>query len=380
MARDYELDRLKSEEQSLFQAKQTAWQRWMDAKDRADEAYEASQRAWEERCSANEIMNREFEAMKSSSEHHQEIWGEYGRIRDYNNAQIESLKREADYEHQQMCSCFDQASSAYEYGDKSMAPIYSQEGHEHKDRRDELNAEISELAREVKEARQDAECRAPKTDSLAFHSAQNAFNRAKEYNQRLETEFKRLKAERDRLKAEFDRLQEDHKRAKVAFQNRLEEVKSANQRERDRTLDKAGVRYSERADAKIVKKSDGTTQVYHGGLGKGDGIGHGHTTLDQSGRVSYDRDAFAEHGSQNYTDAKFGTFDGKSAKIYPDKRHGHEGWQNILYSDKGVFKPGHDHGHVILDENGSVRLWRDQGQTRGKEWYLDEAKDDHTKI
>lgn len=85
-----------------------------------------------------------------------------------------------------MCSCFDQASSAYEYGDKSMAPIYSQEGHEHKDRRDELNAEISELAREVKEARQDAECRAPKTDSLAFHSAQDAFNRAKEYNQRLD--------------------------------------------------------------------------------------------------------------------------------------------------------------------------------------------------
>ena len=68
MARDYALDRLKSEEQSLFQAKQTAWQRWMDAKDRADEAYEASQRAWEERCSANETMNREFEAMKSSSE------------------------------------------------------------------------------------------------------------------------------------------------------------------------------------------------------------------------------------------------------------------------------------------------------------------------
>ena len=40
----------------------------MDAKDRADEAYEASQRAWEERCSANETMNREFEATKSSSE------------------------------------------------------------------------------------------------------------------------------------------------------------------------------------------------------------------------------------------------------------------------------------------------------------------------
>ena len=33
-------------------------------------------------------------------------------------------------------------------------------------------------------------------------------------------------------------------------------------------FDKAGVRWSERNDAKIVKKADGTTQVYYGGLAK----------------------------------------------------------------------------------------------------------------
>lgn len=125
--------------------------------------------------------------------------------------------------------------------------MWSQEGHEHKDRRDELNAEIPELAREVKQA-----------------------------------------------KAEFDRLQTQFKQAQATFNRRLEEIKSESQRERDRTLDRAGVRYSERSDAKIVKKTDGTTQIYHGGLGSGDGIGHGHTALDQSGRVIYDRDSFFE--------------------------------------------------------------------------------------
>ncbi len=180
MARDHELDRLKSEEQSLFQAKQAAWQRWQDAKKRASDAYDAAQAAWRDRCSAKETMNREFEAMRRSSERHQDVWDEYGRIRDANNAQIEYLKSQADYEHQQMCSCFDQASSAYEYGDKSMAPYYSQEGHAHKERRDELNTEISALAREVKDARQNAEWRAPKTDSSAFHSAKNEFERVKE--------------------------------------------------------------------------------------------------------------------------------------------------------------------------------------------------------
>ena len=37
---------------------------------------------------------------------------------------------------------------------------------------------------------------------------------------------------------------------------------------RKRTLDKAGVDYFERDSAKIVKKADGTTQVYHGGFGR----------------------------------------------------------------------------------------------------------------
>jgi hypothetical protein len=60
--------------------------------------------------------------------------------------------------------------------------MWSQEGHEHKDRRDELNAEISELAREVKQA-----------------------------------------------KADFDRLQAQFKQIQTTFNRRLEEIKSESQ-------------------------------------------------------------------------------------------------------------------------------------------------------
>jgi len=318
--------------------------------------------------------------MQRSSEHYAQVWDEYGRIRDYNNSRIESLKWEADREHQEMQSCFDQASSEYEYGDKSTAPVYSQEGHEHKERRNDLNAEISELAREVKEARQNAEWRAPKTDSSAFHRAKDAFERAKSRHESAQSEFKRLKAKRDRLKSEFDSAHAEHLRLKEAFQHKLEEVKSNNRRERDRTLDKAGVRWSDRKDAKIVKKADGTTQVYHGGIGKGDGLSHGHTALDQFGNKTYDRDAFSEHGSQNYTDAQYGTFNGKPAKVLPDKRVGRNGWQNILYTDTGDFNPKKEHGHVLINDAGSVIYWRDEDQKHGGEWLVDERKDDHTKI
>ena len=379
MSRNYELDSLKSREQDAFQRKQAAFQRYADARDRCKEAHDVMQTAWEERVGAKEKMNREWEEMRRTSENYREVWDEYGRIRDQNNYEIERLRAEADSEHQQMIDCFERASSCYEFGDKSEAPYWSSQGHDHKDRRDSINEEVSRLCQEVKSARQNAEWRAPKTDSSAFHRAKEVFERAKSRHESAQAEFKRLKAERDRLKDAFDSLQAEHTRLKEEFQRKLEEVKLANKRERDKTLDKAGVRWSERNDAKIVKKTDGTTQVYHGGLGKGDGLGHGHTTLDQFGNKTYDRDAFAEHGSQNYIDAQHGTFGGKPAKVYPDKRKNHEGWQNVLYSDKGNFTPGESHGHILVNEAGGVVMWRDEGQEHGKEWLIDESKDDHTK-
>ena len=215
--------------------------------------------------------------------------------------------------------CFERASAAYEYGDKSEAPIYATEGHEHRNRRDELNEEVGILIQEIRDAKANAEWRAPKTDSSAFHRAKDIFNDAKTRHEAVQAEFKRLKAERDRCKAEFDSLQAEHIRLKEELQRKLAEVKAANQRERDRALDKAGVRWSERKNAKIVKKADGTTQIYHGGLGSGDGLGHGHTALDQFGNKTYDRGAFEKHGKQNYTD------DSKGVTIYDRRaRPGHE--------------------------------------------------------
>lgn len=118
MSRNYEL--LKPKEQGAFQRKQAAFQ-------------------------------------PRNSDHYREVWDGCSHISDNNNSRIESLKREAKREHQKMIGCFNQASSEYEYGDKSMALIYVKEGHEHKKRRDELDAEISELTREVKDTRKNAE-------------------------------------------------------------------------------------------------------------------------------------------------------------------------------------------------------------------------------
>lgn len=311
---NHELDHLRAAEQEAFRRKQALFQVYIDAKNRASEAHDAMDAAWRERSIARDEMNREYEAMQASYERNSRIWEAYRNLRDYNNSQIDSLRHEADYEHREMIRCFDQASSEYEYGDKSAAPAYASEGHEHKDRRDELNSEISTLIQEIKDAKRSAEWQAPRTDNSAFKSAKERFERAKIIHESAQTEFKRLKAERDRAKADFDSAQAEHVRLKAEFQTKLEEVKARNQRERDSVLDKAGVNWLERNDAKVVKKSDGTTQIYHGGLGSGDGIGHGHTVLDGSGRKTYDRGAFSEHGSQNFTD------DGGKGVTFYDRR------------------------------------------------------------
>lgn len=359
MSRNYELDSLKSREQEAFSRKQTAFQCYAEARDRCSVAHDAMDSAWEERCSARDEMNREYEEMQRASDNYREVWDEYGRIRDENNYEIEHLRAEADSEHQEMIDCFSRASDCYEYGDKAEAPYWSSQGHDHKERRDSINEEVSRLCQEVKEAKQNAEWRAPKTDSSAFHRAKDAFERAKSRHESAQAEFKRLKAERDRLKSTFDSLQEEHTRLKEEFQRKLEEVKSANRRERERTLDKAGVRWSERNDAKIVKKSDGTIQVYHGGIGKGDGLGHGHTALDRHGNKTYDRGAFAEHGRQNFTDT-----DSKGITVYDrNARPGHEvmgirGSSNLHGQPYNPRKHPDEVGHVTQFYGDGVRVSR----------------------
>ena len=313
MPKNPELDRLKTEQQSLFEQKQAAFQRFKDLQERTNIAHDVMQSAWDERTRAREHMNREFEARQSAYSHRDSVWDEYGRIRDYNNSRIESLKYEADAEHRAMQDCFEQASNAYQYGDKSEAPYYSQQGHEHKDRRDALNAEISELTREVKQAKANAEASAPRISSYAFDSAKSAFESAKARHESAQAEFKRLKAMRDSAKAEFDRLQAQFKQAQAAFNHKLEEVKSERTAMKQQAVDKVNMALIESNahylgtifghNAKIVPRKDnsGKIDVYFGGLNAaGDGFGHGHATIDRNGNVTYLRDAWVADKKRDY--------------------------------------------------------------------------------
>ena len=319
MLRNPELDRLKSRQQSLFEQKQAAFQRFKDLQEQTNVAYRTMQACWDERVRARERMNREFEAMQSTYSCSDSVWSEYTRIRDRNNSKIESLKYEADIEHRAMQECFDEASSAYQYGDKSDAPYFSQQGYEHRDRRNALNAEISELAREVKQAKANAEALAPKTDPSAFNRAKSSFEQAKSRHESAQAEFNALKNQLYSVKADFEHLQEKFKQAQAAFNHKLEEVKSELNLKKHQVIDKVNMALVHEKggafylgsifgqDAKIRSRNDGSgkTDVFFGGLsGSGDGAGHGHAIIDRDGNVTYLRDAWQNHDDYLIDDAR----------------------------------------------------------------------------
>ena len=393
MPKDYKLESLKKAEEDAFRKKQDAWQRYATARDRTNIAYKELQKAKAERNAAHDEMNREYERKERAWELYRSVWGEYSRIKSFNGPRIDQLRAENEYEHQAMQDAFEQAHSEYEFGDKSMASYYSEQGHAHKERRNDLGAEISQLAQEIKSARAYAEqCAPSKPDSSAFQSARERFMAAKSYVESVQAEFNKLKAERDAAKSEFDSAQRKWAEAKEASSSRLTQIKDEQARERERTLDKASVSSYERRDAKIVRKTDGTTQVYHGGLGKGDGFGHGHTALDHFGNKTYDRGAFEAHGHQNFADDKSKSsgapitgdirrdgnrrgkghrsdaddhddswtfiWEGKPAKGYPNRKDPAH-FTDILYDGANSNTRGDGHGHIIIeDSSGDVVFHR----------------------
>ena len=305
MARDVELDRLHEIQEEAFQEKQRLYQAMKDAKAEKRRLQTLSEAAWDDLQNAREEMNHEHDEMERSKSANDTVWEEYRRVKEYNNSRIESLKYEAYRLYQSMSSCFDRASSEYEYGDKAAAKSYSTEGHEYKEQLASVNEEIRELGAEVKQARPYAESQTRGSDISTFNFARSRFLELKRKHESLKAEYKSAKAEAVRAEEEFNAAQERFKTAQKAFKDRLEYVKGQrNQRlsEEDRLMDRAGVPFSYRRDCKVRRNADGSTDFFFGGLGSSDGYGHGHVSMDESGNVTYNRDVFDEHGAKNFTD------------------------------------------------------------------------------
>jgi hypothetical protein len=190
-----------------------------------------------------------------------------------------------------MGASFSSASSAHDRRDGAGAKSYADQGHAYKA---ESKGYVEERRRLVAELRSASDTH--KTYTPAFQAAKERFSTAKNAYESAKTAHERALAEYKTAKAAFDT-------ASKAFQARLTIVKAENAKkanDKRSIAERAGVPYVYRDKVYTKKDPDGTIQIYFGGVGEPNGPGHGHYTMDPSGKVTYKREPFDPHGEQNF--------------------------------------------------------------------------------
>jgi hypothetical protein len=339
VARDAELDRLKIEQDQAYQRK--------------EHARRVQDEAWERRSDAREAMNQAYDEKQRAYEIQDAAWQEYQGMRSSNGPRIDRLNDEQEAAFQNMKRAFENASSAHDQRDGASAKMYADEGHRYKEEAQAAVAERRELVAEIRAARDRHDDTKP------------AFQRAKERFGEKKREYDRAKTEHERKQAELRRAQGEFEEAKSAFRERLEAVRAESQRRKDdkRSIaERAGVPREYLDDVWVSTQSDGSVNIYFGGVGAPNGPGHGHYVMDASGNVTYARDPFDPHGRHNFTDAQQDYYDVIGAEAagsgefgFPCRFRGFDAYVesninmqgrpkiDIYYGPKGPFGPGHHH-------------------------------------
>ena len=279
MTSDSRLEQLKVVQERAFTKKQ--------------EAYQKQQDSWKKLSEAKSKLNQAFEAKQDAYNSQERAWQDYRSISDHNGPRIEYLKSAQEAAYLNMKDAFDRASSAHDCHDGASAKSYATEGHKYQA---ESKSYVEERRRLV------AECRSAKAQyepyKQAFEDAKIVFGNAKD-------EYEQAKVTRERANNEFKQAKADFDEAAKAFQARLSELKTEYTKKKESNqaiAARAGVPYQYRNDVYVSEDSDGTKNIYFGGMGKPDGPGHGHYSIDSYGSIIYKREPFDPHGHQNFED------------------------------------------------------------------------------
>ncbi|MDO3166641.1 hypothetical protein P5V90_06685 [Mycobacteroides abscessus subsp. abscessus] len=277
MARDPELDRLKAAQDLAFQRKQNA--------------HQVMQRAWERRLAAQKALNGAHDENQRAYAAQDDTWQDYQRIRSFNGPRIDSLKSQQETAYLNMKRAFDNASAAHDRRDGASARTYADEGHRHKADSQRYVAEFRPLIAEIQSAKARHEATKP-----AFQRTKDQFNRAKQ-------SYEHAKSEHEHAESDFKRLKNAFDQTATEFKKRLYKVRAESKKRNDENCalaDKAGVPLQYRDKVWISTNHEGTINLYFGGADKPNGPGHGHYVMDRNGTVTYRRDPFDPHGSQNF--------------------------------------------------------------------------------
>lgn len=329
MPQDPELDRLKTAQELAFQRKQSVWQ--------------IQQHAWELRKAARERMNAAFERKQRAFDAQRASGEAYFRIKSANGPQIDALDAQQERAFQEMGRAFEESKDAYRSRDGAAARRHADSGNSFRSESQRCVRERRNLVQQIR-------------DAWSRHEPnQRAFQDAKASYAAARADFDAAKAAHERAGADFKAARETHERAKQDFKDRLEAVRAQRQIDNRSLAERAGVPFGYRDNVRVSTQANGSINIYFGGEGAPDGEGHGHYSMDPSGRVTYRRDPFDPHGAHNFTDAAEWhkvrmSFDRDSGTYQTDNYIG-------IVGDAGQKSKA----HIVVDAEGDVVYVRDIG-------------------
>lgn len=342
LAKDAELDRLKTAQDLMYQRKQ--------------DAHKAQQTAWERLNSARDAMNRAFEAKQRAYDNQDASWQSLQRLRDSYGPRIESLNRQQQAAFENMGRAFENASSAHNSRNGAMAASYAADGHRYKA---ESQGYVSERRGLIAELRAASERHA---------GTKPAFQRAKDEFTSAKRAFEQARTTHDAAKRAFQTAKANFDKAVAEFRARLEKVKAANANrinDRREIARQAGVPMQYLDSVWVSPSGKGGHNIYFGGVGSPSGPGHAHYATDSSGKVTYKRDPFDPHGAHNFTENQGDYYDMVSREsaggdfgfrcrfrgydAYVETNVNKDGVRkiDIYYGPNGPFGPGHHHAGAL---------------------------------
>lgn len=196
-----------------------------------------------------EDLNKSFSHKQQSWEQQDEAWNYLKSVQSRLNPQISRLKLDHDQIFANMRDAGKKATEAYRSGDHINAKKYSNQGKSYKIQMATLVQERHRLIAIVKEATDD--------------------------HKRACNKYRIVKAEHEKLRQMFKSATKNAKPDKRYGRN----SKIAIAR-------RAGVPEKYHDDLYVKSKPDGSINIFFGGIGKPNGLGHGHHRIDANGKVT----------------------------------------------------------------------------------------------
>lgn len=220
---------------------------------------------WAKVDSAKNKKNQEWNLISSVQIQIDREWEVYKDLKNSTSRDIDYVKSQQEHYHEESQRLFKQASDAYNYGDKSMAPYYSAQAKEARENRNYWSGEVRRLIDYTRSIQKPTNS----VNRTAFNVARDELYRAKEEYSKIKQEFDEAKEIHENNLNNFNRCKDELGQAKkavddyrIAGQKESERIKTENDNrwaELERIAQEAELKYAEKG--RRLQYSEGSISV-----------------------------------------------------------------------------------------------------------------------